>query len=190
MLDLCIHAYGRMLEADVNNIFWISFTMEDVMRLFKGTKVFLLGTILLSLFAISMSSFAMTDDSINAVVTSQILDKARKNTNWKLAFLTGKAAQIVFMNIAPSTNPKNEIGMETHKFDQVIFIAEGSGKAILNGKETQVKSGDMIFIPQGTPHNVINLNGDKPLKILSIYSSTDIPANAIYKRISDTPKEE
>lgn len=159
------------------------------MKLIKETKIFLITTMLLSLFAIPMLSFAMADNNINAVVTSQILEKARKNTNWKFAFVTGKDAQVVFMNITPSTNPNNEIGMETHKFDQIIFIAEGNGKAILNGKESQVKSGDMIFIPQGTPHNVINLNAKKPLKILSVYSATDIPMNAIYKTISDTPKE-
>jgi mannose-6-phosphate isomerase-like protein (cupin superfamily) len=45
-----------------------------------------------------------------------------------------------------------------------------------------VNSGDMIFIPQGTPHNVINLNQKDDLKIISFYSGTDIPANSIYKK--------
>lgn len=89
----------------------------------------------------------MADNNLNAVVTSQILEKTRKYNNWKFALVIGKDAQVVFMNITPSTNPNNEIGMETHKVDQVIFIAEGNGKAVLNGKESQVKSGDMIFIP-------------------------------------------
>lgn len=129
------------------------------------------------------------DNTINAIVAPQIFEKAKKNDDWKFAFFTGKSAQIVFMNISPSTNPNNEIGMETHKFDQIIFIAEGKGKAILNGKSSVVKSGDMIFIPQGIPHNIINLNAKKPLKIISVYSDTDIPANAIYKKKSDVPSE-
>lgn len=126
---------------------------------------------------------------VNAAVTSQVFEKVKKNDNWKFAFLTGKNAQIVFMNISPTTNPNNEIGMETHKFDQIIFIAQGNAKAILNGKSSRIKSGDMIFIPQGTPHNVINLDMKKPLKIISVYSDTDIPANTVYKKKSDAPQE-
>lgn len=141
------------------------------------------------LFGMSGLTFA-ADTQSNAEVSSQVFNKVKQNTNWKLAFLTAKDAQIVFMNISPKTNPKNEIGMETHKFDQIIFVVEGKGKAILDGKITMVKPGDLIFIPQGVKHNVINLSAKKPLKILSIYSSTDIPANAAYQKKSDEPHDE
>lgn len=153
----------------------------------NGFKKFLLISVLttLSTVGISEASPALS----HAQVSSQIFDKVKQNDNWKLAFLTAKDAQIVFMNISPATNPNNEIGMETHKFDQIIFVAEGNGKAILDGKVTMVKSGDMIFIPQGVEHNVVNLNGKKPLKILSVYSSTDIPANAAYKKKSDASND-
>ncbi len=68
---------------------------------------------------------------------------AKNNENWKLALVTGKDAQVVFMNITPENNPNNDIGIETHQFDQVIFVA----KSVLNGKKSTVKAGDMIFIP-------------------------------------------
>jgi len=93
------------------------------------------------------------------------------------------------MNISPNTNHNNEIGMETHKFDQIIFIAEGNAKTVLNGKPTNVKSGDMIFIPQGIAHNVINLDRNKPLKIISVYSETDIPESSSIQEKSDEPHE-
>lgn len=121
------------------------------------------------------------------MVTAQILEKAEKNENWKTAFATGKHAQVVFMNVSPETNPKNEIGMETHPFDQVIIVVSGKGKAVLNSKESQLAKGDMIFIPEGTPHNVINLDKSNPFKIMSFYSSTDIPANSNFKKKSDAP---
>lgn len=123
-------------------------------------------------------------------VVHQIFEESKKNDNWKSAFLTGKDAQVVFMNVSPETNPKNEIGMETHEFDQVILIAEGNAKTDLNGKMATAKTGDLIFIPQGTPHNVINLNKDKPLKIVSIYSRTDIPANSQLKKSTDAAEKE
>lgn len=122
-------------------------------------------------------------------VTHNFLVKAKQNTNWKIAFVTGKNEQVVFMNISPLTNPKNEIGMETHPFDQLILIVQGKGKALLDNKIFKVNSGDMIFIPQGTQHNVINLNANHPLKIISIYSDTDIPANVVYKTKNDEAKE-
>jgi len=143
---------------------------------------------------IATSSFARAEENtvgnkINSVISPQIFEMAKKNENWKFALVTGKAAQVVFMSITPNTNPNNEIGMETHQFDQVIFVVEGQAKSILNGKNSTVTAGDMIFIPQGIPHNFINLSAESPFKIISIYSATDIPVNAIYKHKSDMPRE-
>jgi quercetin dioxygenase-like cupin family protein len=156
----------------------------------NNTKLFIIAVALIfSQLAMVGVSFASEANQTHAVVTSQIFDKVKENKDWKLAFLTAKEAQVVFMNITPNTNPNNEIGMETHKFDQIIFIVEGNGKAILNGKTMMVKSGDMIFIPHDVEHNVINLNEKNPLKILSVYSATDIPANSVYQKKTDEPQE-
>jgi quercetin dioxygenase-like cupin family protein len=156
----------------------------------NGIKKAFIATLLVSGF-ISPSLFAGSTDeankTINPVISSKIFEMAKKNENWKLALVTGKEAQVVFMNITPKTNPNNEIGLETHQFDQVIFVVDGQAKSIVNGKKSMVSAGDMIFIPQGIPHNFINLNVKKPFKIISIYSDTDIPKNAVYKQKSDTP---
>lgn len=157
-------------------------------------KVIFLTTLLMGIFCSvpSVSATqgnAMSNTISDPVVTPEIYEKAKANNNWKLAYLTGKHAQVVFMNVSPGTNPNNEIGMETHAFDQIILVAQGSGKAILNGKESVLKSGDMIFIPQGTAHNVINSNPKESLKIISIYSDTDIPANSVYKKKSDEAQD-
>lgn len=157
------------------------------MKNLNGIKKYLIVGILAT-SSIAGTSFASSAPT-HPEVSNQIFDKVKQNTNWKLAFFTAKDAQVVFMSVSPSTNPKNEIGMETHKFDQIIFVVEGHGKAILDGKTTPVKAGDMISIPQGVEHNVVNLNAKKPLKILSIYTSTDIPANSVFKKNSDVPQE-
>lgn len=146
-----------------------------------GIKMTLIST-LLATGLVSSALFANDDSKINAVISPKIFDMAKKNENWKLALVTGKAAQVVFMSVTPKTNPKNEIGLETHPFDQVIFVVEGQAKSIINGKSATVSAGDMIFIPQGVPHNFINLNIKKPFKIISVYSATDIPANAAYQK--------
>jgi quercetin dioxygenase-like cupin family protein len=157
-----------------------------------GIKIAFISTLLVS-GLISQSLFAGSKDAannkINAVISSKVFEMVKKNENWKLALVTGKDAQVVFMNITPKTNPNNEIGLETHPFDQVIFVVEGQAKSVLNGKKSTVTAGDMIFIPQGIPHNFINLNVKKPFKIISVYSATDIPENVAYKQKSDTPQE-
>ena len=154
----------------------------------------LISTLLVSILITITSSFASSekstaDNKVNAVITPQIFEMAKKNENWKLAFVTGNDAQVVFMNITPNTNPNNEIGMETHQFDQVIFVVEGQAKSVLNDKDSTVTAGDMIFVPQGIPHNFINLNANKPFKIISVYSATDIPKNTVYKQKADMPQE-
>ncbi len=156
------------------------------MNTFSATKKSLFILFSLCIYGVIFAA----DIQSSAAISGQIFNKVKENNNWKFAFLTAKDAQIVFMSISPSTNPKNEIGMETHKFDQIIFVVEGKGKAILNGKVNMIKSGDLISIPQGVKHNVINVNSDKPLKILSVYSSRDIPADATYQKKSDEPHHE
>lgn len=146
----------------------------------------------ISLFSISsfLMSTSFASDTISPpMIGTQIFDKAKANTNWKVSYATGKHAQVVFMSVSPDTNPKNEIGVETHPFDQVIFVASGNGTAVLAGVSSPVKAGDMIFIPLGTEHNVINKNAKTPLKIISVYSDTDIPANTTYKKKSDQPAD-
>lgn len=160
-----------------------------------GTKRKFLAT-LLAIGLIPMASLAQNEKmnsenkNIQPTVTPQLIELAKKNDNWKVAFLTGKHNQVVFMNVSPSTNPKNEIGVETHPFDQIILIVEGKAKTDLAGDMSEVKAGDMIFIPQGTPHNVINLNQKEDLKIISIYSDTDIPAHSVYKKKETEPASE
>lgn len=150
--------------------------------------------LVLVLFTIALmakkSINALEDDGgLQPMVVPQFIEEARKNSNWKTAFATGKDEQIVFMNVSPFTNPNNEIGLEVHSFDQVILIVEGKGKAILNGKTSPIKDGDMIFIPQRTAHNIINLDTKKAMKLISFYSATDIPKGAVYKTKADQPED-
>lgn len=147
----------------------------------------------IAIFMTTVFSFVSFADNTKieeskATVISDIFKEAKANAAWKNAFLTAKHGQIVFMSVSPATNPSNEIGMEAHAFDQIIFVVEGNGKAILDGKTMMIKSGDLIFIPQGTAHNVINGDQNNPLKILSVYTNTDIPAKAIYKTKADATK--
>ena len=82
--------------------------------------------------------------------------KALENTYFRQVLATGKNTQIVVMSIPPT----GEIGEETHDdTDQVLYFAQGEGKAILDGVEQPVKKDDVVLVKQGTKHNFINIPG-------------------------------
>ena len=39
--------------------------------------------------------------------------------------------------------------------DRIYFIIDGAGKFVINDKEHNVKTNDLIFIPKETPYNII-----------------------------------
>lgn len=161
-------------------------------KVFGGKRSFAVASLILAILStvfIAAQNKPNGNGKPEGVVIQNLIEKAKKNDNWKTALITGEEEQIVFMNISPLTNPNNEIGSETHSFDQAILVVEGTGHSILNGKTSQVKSGDLIFIPKGILHNVINQEKDKALKIISFYSATDIPKGITYKTKADQPND-
>lgn len=124
-------------------------------------------------------AYANLKSNIKPEVINNIFKKIKSNTNWKDAIVTGENAQVVLMSITPQTNPKNEIGIDTNESDLIIMILDGSGKAHLNGAISDVTENDLIFIPEGTAYNIININKNKPLKLVCIFSETDLAANTV-----------
>lgn len=53
--------------------------------------------------------------------------------------------------------------------EEIIYIVEGDGLALLNGKEQPVKGGDVILIAPGSAHGLTNI-GNKELKFFVVYS--------------------
>lgn len=85
-----------------------------------------------------------------------------------------------------SLKPNEEIGEEIHpSTDQFFRIEKGTAKVILDDKEYIVRDGMAFIVKAGTKHNVINMN-NQPLKLYTIYSPPEHPANTIEK---DKPGE-
>lgn len=100
-----------------------------------------------------------------------------ENDNFRKVLFTGKYSQLVVMSI----NSSEEIGMEIHpNVDQFIRIESGKAKFILNGKESEASDDDVVVIPAGTEHNVIN-TGDGKLKLYTIYSPPNHPEGTIHQ---------
>lgn len=68
-----------------------------------------------------------------------------------------------------SLKPGEEIGAEIHQNNDQFFRFEiGSGKCTIDENTYHVTEGDVIVVPAGAEHNVIN-TGAEPFKMYTIY---------------------
>lgn len=99
------------------------------------------------------------------------------NTNFRKVLFTGTHSQLVLMSLLPS----EDIGMEVHQnVDQFFRFEVGEGKAILDGEEIVFKANDVVIVPAGTNHNIINTSATEPLKLYTIYSPANHPDGTVH----------
>ncbi|OGF98655.1 cupin [Candidatus Gottesmanbacteria bacterium RBG_16_38_7b] len=99
--------------------------------------------------------------------TTDIETATKTNVNFRKVLYTGKHSQLVLMSLRPN----EEIGMETHPDNDQFFRFEmGKGKCIIDENEFMVKDGDVVIVPSGAEHNVINTSGTEELKLYTLYS--------------------
>lgn len=107
-----------------------------------------------------------------------IEDLTLQNSYFRHVLYTGKYTQLVLMSL----KPKEEIGMEVHeKVDQFFRFEKGIGKVIINDINYDIKDGDVIIVPAGAQHNVINASESEDLKLYTLYSPPNHPDGTIHK---------
>ncbi|WP_299761632.1 cupin domain-containing protein [uncultured Pontibacter sp.] len=108
-------------------------------------------------------------DGLNKIgYTLNIEEATLANEDYRRVLYTGEHMQLVLMSLKPN----EEIGMEIHQDnDQFFRFESGSGKSIINGKEYIVGDGDIIFVPAGANHNIINTDATQDLKLYSLYAA-------------------
>lgn len=110
-----------------------------------------------------------------------IIKAAAENKNFRTVLYTGKRSQLVVMNISVG----EDIGEEMHEHvEQILYFQSGSGKVVIDGKESVVGAGDIVIVSPGATHNVINAGSD-PLIIATIY----VPPNHIDGRVHATKND-
>ncbi len=78
--------------------------------------------------------------------------------------------------------PNEDIGEEVHEtVDQFLRIESGERKVIMNGEETEIGKGSAIIVPAGTRHNIINTSSTQPMKVYTVYSPPNHPAEKVHK---------
>lgn len=89
------------------------------------------------------------------------------NNNFRKVLYSGNYLQLVLMSLKAG----EEIGEEVHEdTDQFFRFEGGSGKCIIDGNEYEVQDGDVIVVPAGARHNVMNVDSSTELKMYTIYA--------------------
>lgn len=111
-------------------------------------------------------------NSSNDIFSFNIEDSALKNQNFRKTIWTGRFMQITLMSVDSGSS----IGLEVHPDnDQLLKIECGVGQVLIGKSkerlsyQKRVKKGDLIIIPAGMWHNVINL-GRECIKLYSVYA--------------------
>jgi uncharacterized cupin superfamily protein len=58
--------------------------------------------------------------------------------------------------------------------EELIYIIEGEGEAIVNDGTEKVKAGDLVHVIPGTAHGLTNTSKDTELKFFVVYSGNDM----------------
>jgi mannose-6-phosphate isomerase-like protein (cupin superfamily) len=96
-----------------------------------------------------------------------IEELAQKNNDFRRVLYTGHNVQLVLMSLKPG----EEIGMEVHPDnDQFFRFEEGQGKVVVDENEYEVEDDDVVIVPAGAAHNVVNTAEDEDLKLYTLYS--------------------
>ncbi len=105
-----------------------------------------------------------------------------ENNFFRKVLYTSSHMQLVLMSL----KPLEEIGMEMHQEnDQFFRFEQGQGRVIVNETEYLVENGDVVIIPSGSQHNIINISENEDLKMYTIYA----PAHHKDGIVRETKKE-
>ena len=116
---------------------------------------------------------------------SNIENDTLENNNFRKVLYTGKHLQLVLMSLKAG----EDIGEETHQhIDQFFRFESGEGKCIIDGTEYSVKNGDVIVVPSGAKHNIINIDSKAELKMYTIYSPPNQKDDTIRATKEDAEK--
>ena len=138
------------------------------------------------------SNFSPFRDYGSQPFVINIEDATLLNNNFRTALWTGRFLQLTLMSI----DVGDDIGLEMHPdVDQFIRIEQGQGLVMMGDREDdlyfrrRVHEDDVILIPAGVWHNVINV-GCTPLKLYSIYAPPEHPHGTVHRTKAEAEADE
>jgi len=112
----------------------------------------------------------------NGYVTD-IKKAAKENDAFRRVVFTAGKSQLVLMSLLPG----EEIGAEVHDGDQVLYIVDGEGLAVIDGERQSIDKGSIVFVPAGAHHNIVNTDHE-PMKLFTVYAPPQHAVGTIQAR--------
>ncbi len=147
------------------------------------------------LVPIAIAALASCAVSIGAAQQQQIRPRsfvgdvdrlAGRNEDFRRVLHTGEHTQLVLMSIPVGES----IGRETHaSTDQCLFITDGTGRAVLEGRTSQVDDDSVVCVPAGVEHDLVN-TGNEPLKLFTVYGPPQHPRDTVHHTRADAERAE
>ncbi|KAI4730021.1 RmlC-like cupin [Aureobasidium sp. EXF-10728] len=120
------------------------------------------------------------------VYFDSLTSKVRSFGQFRKVIHTGLYSQLVTMEIPVG----GDIGNEVHLVDQVLIFTSGVGKAVVAGKEQDIKASDVVVVPAGTEHQFYNTSKDQPLELVTVYSPAEHDSRTVHKTKEEGDEEE
>lgn len=109
-----------------------------------------------------------------------------ENTDFRRVLSTAQHSQLVLMCLKPN----EEIGEEVHDVDQMLFIANGKGISVLSGEKHDIGSGDVVFVPSGTLHNIANTEATQSMTLFTVYAPAEHAPGTIHRTKAEAEADE
>ena len=135
----------------------------EVQQLLKAYRK---GLISDELFAAQMKELGAAKDSLDVANVLAHRGDASK-VSAQMLQKTAQSQTMVFTIPAGFSNDHEN----THKGDQIIYVIDGCAVARVSGKEQEIKAGDILMIPAGSPHTL--RTGSDPLFGVTIFAPPD-----------------
>ena len=126
-------------------------------------------------------------DAGSRLYVMNVPEAARMNTDFRRAVWTGCHLQMTLMSIPV----RGDVGVEMHPdVDQLLRVEAGQGLVRTGGcrhdlsTSKTLQTGDVVFVPAGTWHNVEN-RGSCPLKLSSVYAPPQHPRGTVHRTKAD-----
>jgi mannose-6-phosphate isomerase-like protein (cupin superfamily) len=78
----------------------------------------------------------------------------------------GVQNSILFLTAAPN----QKVSLHRHEYDEIIIVQDGRALCVVGSEEREVRTGDIVSIPAGTPHAFRNI-GDTLLRQIDVHAN-------------------
>lgn len=79
-----------------------------------------------------------------------------------------KESSVVYFELAPG----NELGEHSESSEEILFMISGEAEMVVDGKGMEISTGELVVVPAGIVHYVIN-KGKDTAKFIGFYASPE-----------------